>query len=174
MQINVNLEYGGLIIFCGPSTTGKTGMARRILKKYKGSIVEFISDEDFPKKKQNKTKEYPFLQNASSRIQRAIETSKFTILKTTIVTEAELYSLITAIRLMGYKGKITLIMIDLDEEKHLEYLKHRRRDGKPSEKELKNQRRVFYQQIIPNEDFSKLTDRYIVKDPNDVIIKFVD
>ncbi len=178
MEIDVKVKKNeGLVILCGPTTTGKTGIARRILKQYKGSNGELISYEGFSDKKDkkaNEKREFEFLKNTSAQIRKSIEARNFTVLKTTIVTDAELYSLLTAVRILGYTGKITLIMIDLDEETHINYLRNRKRGGKPSLKELKKQRRLFYEQILPNLDFDRLADRYVVKDPNDVIIKFVN
>lgn len=65
MEIDVNVKKNeGLVILCGPTTTGKTGIARRILKQYKGSNGELISYEGFSDKKTkkaNEKREFEFL-----------------------------------------------------------------------------------------------------------------
>lgn len=178
MEIDVNVKKNeGLVILCGPTTTGKTGIARRILKQYKGSNGELISYESSyskKNKKANEKHEFEFFKKASPKIKKSIEAKNFTVLKTTIVTDVELYALLTSVRILGYTGKITLIMIDLDEETHINYLRNRKRGVKPSVKELKKQRKLFYEQIMPNLDFNRLANKYVVKDPNDVTIKFVN
>lgn len=175
MLIDVKIENNeGLVVLCGPTTTGKTGIARRILKKYEGTNGEFITCDDIDYKNVQKSKhEYTFLKHSLKKIKCAIEEKKFIVIKSDIVTEAELYTLLAALRMLGYKGSITLIMMDIDEETHIKYLINRKRAGKPTLKELKRQRKVFYEQILPNQDFDYLTDMYIIGDPNSVKIRFV-
>lgn len=177
MEIDVILESNkGLVIICGPTTTGKTGIARKILANYEGNNGEFISYSDIWKKvnkNQNKVKrEIEFSKKISTTLRNAIERKNFIVLETTILADTELYSLLTAVRILGFSKKITLILIDLDEETHINYLNNRKKGVKPTMKELKKQRKIFLEKILPNKEFDKMTNKYVINNPNDVVIKF--
>lgn len=102
-------------------------------------------------------------------IQKAVDEERYTVIETPFVTNQQLLTLITCIRICGYKPQLTLLKVFLDEALHMDYWE-RKKGQKPSKRVLREERKKF--QEVLAEDYSNTSKEYVITNPEDVKYKF--
>ena len=143
-----------IIIICGPTTCGKSSIARRLLKVRNGKYISYerIGNSISPKMGEEKyvlatTKMF------AQEIEKAVMSEQYVVIETPFVEEGQLSGLIVSLRIYGYNGDITLIEVNLPKNIHLDYWQ-RKHNPKPNKKVLLQERAIFEKEILAT-DHSK-------------------
>lgn len=178
MKLNIKDR---LVIIVGPSTTGKSTLARKINREF-NYISTIISYDEITKKNNKKSSQKTdddiFRTQLLEQISDAInnESNELIILDSTNYDAEELFSTLYTIRTwLNYRDGITLIKMDLPLELHEEYIQ--KRFGNKSSDYYPDilQQRDHYTSLEGslNNSYDILTNNeFIIENPEGLKIKF--
>lgn len=172
-QVEIHNEKG-IVIICGPTSCGKTSTARRLLRLHRGK-GKYISYEKLknsvPKKLGKEKQIVTFSKILAKEIEKVVANEKFAIIETPVIEEQQMFALIVAIKIYGFKDNITILKFNLPEERHLDYWA-RQRNSKPNKKVILQERALFKKEILEKNYKQDGVSVYTITDPNDVKFLF--
>lgn len=166
-----NVKIGNrVVIVTGPVSTGKSSFCRKMVEQYKGTCRVITIKKANP----NNAASMSAVLKAKDSIGEEIRAKSFVVIQVQSMTYENLVSLISCIRIMGYKDGITLIMLNLSEELHMDFWRRNRRKYKIGLKRLKKERNEF-KKIVEVDNFVDPNVTCVkVDNPEDVVFEFWD
>ncbi len=161
-----------IIIICGPTTCGKSSIARRLLKVRNGKYISYERIRNSIPKKMGKEKQVLAITKMFAQaIEKAVMSEQYVVIETPFIEEGQLSGLIVSLRIYGYKTDITLIKVNLPENLHLDYWQ-RKHNPKPNKKVILQERATFEKGILVT-DYSKFggVNEFTITNPNAVKYK---
>lgn len=163
-----------IVIICGPTTCGKSSIARNILKRCGGKYISYEKiAEAVPKRMPKEKQMLATTKYFAQKIENAVLNEKFAVIETPFIENGQLFGVIVSLRIFGYTNQIVVIKVNLSEELHIDYWQ-RKHNLKPSKKEILLERATFQKEILAT-DYNKNGNvkEYVISDPNNVSYEMV-
>lgn len=142
---------GRVVIITGPKSTGKSRMCERLSQCYsnkgESSIITFhhVRHDNLTGLEE--------IFKTQRQIEECLQTDgKLAIINTDDVVYEALKGLLVALKVMGYKGKITILKTDLSEELHHDYWQRSRNRSRIKWSRIKKER-VAFEKILNDDKF---------------------
>jgi len=174
-----------LVVIVGPSTTGKTTLAKKISSEFKGKSIIISHDDVVNKINKNQPQDkidMQFRLLLIEQIKDAIndESNKLIILDTLNIGYQSLLAFLCIIKAICYSNEITLFKTDLPFNLHEKYIRERaKKDSKTDLKTILAQRKFYYSNdgslkaSFSNQYHDYLVDdEYIITNPEAITIQF--
>lgn len=185
MQIDIKNR---IVIITGPSTSGKTTLAKKIKEMSPVNTVIIAHDDIAAIIDQNKTEEEKnedFWAILIEKIGESLEDfeNKLVVFDVLGIEDVYIYSLLQMIELVSsYYDDVTMIKMNLPVDKHLEFAKSRI-DSDPNVKLYYRNLEEYWRAIILQRAYYESSEgslksdffvccEYVISDPEDVQIKF--
>ncbi len=177
----------GMVFICGPSTTGKTTLARRIFQEapYRDKIIishddvllEFINEHKLPKEQfvqgLSPTDDEQFRTKLMDIVKTALESRKFVVYEGCYCDTVTPTGLITMLPLIGLDRPLTLLKMWPSTELHHQLIHGRFKDCIVDVQRIKHQR-VIFESVIEPRYYAKFeyVHEYTIEDPRDITLNF--
>ena len=146
----VNIE-GRVVIITGPKSTGKSRMCERLSQCYSNKCESSIIT--FHHVRHDNLTGLEEIFKTQRQIEECLQTDgKLAIINTDDVVYEALKGLLVALKVMGYKDKITILKTDLSEELHYDYWQRNRNKSNLKWSKLKKERESF-NRILSDDTF---------------------
>ena len=166
--MEITLKRRGVVIICGPTTTGKSGVASRICKQCKKNSIKFelISYDDISCSKRKVVDRIFKFQTEIKKAIANLGERSLIVIEVPFVQNEQLSSLMAAVRILGGpKLQITLLEMNLNFELHINFWKNRVRGEKPSLRALKKERALF-EKVLETKEYAHFAYVYVLNEPN--------
>ena len=158
---------GRVVIITGPKSTGKSRLCEKLSQAYskkgKSSIITFHHVQH-----DNLTGLEEIFKTQRQIEQCLTSDGTLAIINTDDVAYEALKGLLVALKVMGYKDKITIIKTDLSEELHRDYWERNRNRARYKWSRIKKER-ITFEKILNDDSFEDLRVVSIkIQNPGDV------
>lgn len=139
---------GRVVIICGPVSSGKSGLSRKIASAAPMNMGVVLPYTCMSKNGSKVLMEEKLKQQQA--IGKAINKHEFVVIECEGVELEQLYALVISIRIMGYQGTIDMVKMVLPKILHFSFFNNNRNKKKISLERLKTERKAF-KRVIEDE-----------------------
>lgn len=178
----------GMVLICGPSTTGKSTLAKRIVNEapYQDPVLvshdemirKYLNEHGYPQEKFYTglvgEEDYQFKVSVVKTVRDALKTRKFVIYESVYCNPENLTTLLTTMPVWGLNRPLTLIKMWPSFQLQMQFLNERPDHSRVDVNAIMSQRGGFKKVVAP-QYFAKQAEwikEYTVDDPRKVKLEF--
>lgn len=178
----------GLVLICGPTTSGKTTLAKRIIREapyqdkllvsHDDALREFIKERGYPEEKYysglDKDDDFAFRSTVAKTISQALNEKKFVVHESVYCIPQNLAALLTFMPAWGLNRPLTLIKMWPSWQLHMVFISKCPNREMINPDAVQSQRCGFKEVIRPNH-FAKHLEcvkEYTIEDPREIVLDF--